>query len=203
MSADLSVSQSVIGRSKGESAKDRAAIQDERAESLLRTDAAAVLQYLARRVDPGDDASDLLSDSMLVVWRKRGAIPANPVEARMWFFGIARRVLLTYRRSASRQNFLVARLKANSATAPVHANKAGNVDDGGEDLRAHVRSLVGTLSDTDREIVTLVHWEGFSLEQAAVMLSMRGSTVRTRYSRARAHLKALLLASEDIAPTAL
>lgn len=177
------------------------AINDDRAESLLHTEGAAVYRYLARRVGPGDDPSDLLSDSMLVVWRKRNAIPENQLEARMWFFGIARKVLLAYQRATRRRDSLDERLKTNLATAPFHANRAGNIDDGGEDLRAHVRSLVESLSDTDREIVTLLHWEGFNLEQVAVMLSIRPSTVRTRYARARAHLKTLLIESGDITPT--
>ena len=117
----------------------------------------------------------------------------------MWFFGIARNVLLTHRRAASRQKSLGERLIADLESAPNFANHAGTGDDGAEDLRAHVRALVCSLSERDQEIVTLVHWEGFNLEQTATILSMRSSTVRSRYARARARLKSLLLESDDVA----
>ena len=198
---DLSISQRVTHRTSDIAVQKRRVINDERAESLLRAEGEAVHRYLARRVGPRDDPSDLLSDSMLVVWRNRTAIPENQLEARMSPFALARKVLLSHRRTMRRRNSLDERLKANLATAPFHANSAGNLDDGGEDLRAHVRSLVECLSDTDREIVTLLHWEGFNLEQIAVVLSIRPSTVRTRYARARAQLKTLLLESGDITPT--
>ena len=191
----------MVGRTRDGSAQDRAASTDDRAESLLRDEAAAVHAYLARRVNPSEDAADLLSETMLIVWRKRGTIPQNLLEARMWFFGVARNVLLTTRRATRRRASLNTRLQANLATAPIHADRAGSPDDGGEDLRAHVRSVVGNLRDTDREIVTLVHWEGFTLEQTAMILSMRPSTVRTRYSRARARLRTLLIDSGGVPPT--
>lgn len=171
----------------------------ERAELLLRADTDAVFHYLARRVTILEDASDLLSDSMLVVWRRRRSVPEDPLEARMWFFGIARNVLLTHRRAASRQKSLGERLMADLEAAPIFANYAGTGDDSAEDLRAHVRALVCSLSERDQEIVTLVHWEGFNLEQVAVILSVRSSTVRSRYARARARLKSLLLESDDVA----
>ena len=175
------------------------ALPAERAELLLRADTDDVFHYLARRVTIREDASDLLSDSMLVVWRRRKSVPEDPIEARMWFFGIARNVLLTHRRSTSRQKSLSERLTADLEAAPIFANHAGTGDDGTDDLRAHVRSLVANLAERDQEIVTLVHWEGFNLEQTAVILSMRSSTVRSRYARARARLKSLLLESDDVA----
>lgn len=58
-----------------------------------------------------------------------------------------------------------------------------------EDDTAFVRGLIELLDDVDREIVRLVYWDGFSLNETAQILSMRPATVRSRHSRARAKLR--------------
>jgi RNA polymerase sigma-70 factor (ECF subfamily) len=52
-----------------------------------------------------------------------------------------------------------------------------------------VRRAVGRLDERSRELVILVHWDGFSIAQAARLLSMNASTARTRYGRALHRLR--------------
>ena len=61
-----------------------------------------------------------------------------------------------------------------------------SADEGG----AEVRKLVLDLPDRYRELVMLVHWDGFSIAEAAQMLGLGQSTARTRYARARDRLRA-------------
>ncbi len=44
----------------------------------------------------------------------------------------------------------------------------------------------------DRDIIGLVHWEGFSLVEVSRILRMKEGTVRSRYHRARTSLRAEL-----------
>jgi RNA polymerase sigma-70 factor (ECF subfamily) len=163
-----------------------------RAERLMTIESLSILNYLGRRVAHREDAADLLSETMLVVWRRRVSIPVDQEEARMWLFGVARNVLSTHRRTALRADALVDRLRLEIAVAANSANRLGRSDDGSEAVREHVRELVRSLPEKDQEIIALVHWEGFSLAQVAVIVSARPSATRNRYLRARRRLEALL-----------
>jgi RNA polymerase sigma-70 factor (ECF subfamily) len=48
-----------------------------------------------------------------------------------------------------------------------------------------VRDLVRRLPDPQRELVTLIHWDGFSIREAAELLGLNPSTARSRYATAR------------------
>ena len=64
-------------------------------------------------------------------------------------------------------------------------------------VRDDVWEALEALSTGDREIIQLVHWDGFSLAEAAKILGKKPATVRSRYSRARAKLRADLTLHND------
>ncbi|WP_127476394.1 RNA polymerase sigma factor [Microbacterium sulfonylureivorans] len=55
-----------------------------------------------------------------------------------------------------------------------------------------LHQALATLPSIDRDIITLIHWEGFSLVDASRILHMKEGTLRSRYHRARAVLRAQL-----------
>jgi len=146
----------------------------------------ALFAYFARRVVSTDDAADLTSEVLLTLWRKVDAMPAEPVDARMWMFGIARNVLANHRRALSRRRNLSDRLKGEAL-----------VSGDSRPVRDDVWEALEALSAGDREIIQLVHWDGFSLAEAAKILGKKPGTVRSRYSRARAKLRADLTLETD------
>jgi RNA polymerase sigma-70 factor (ECF subfamily) len=162
-------------------------------DSLVAREAPGLFDYFARRLRNADDAADLLGDTLVVVWRKHRAIPSDPTRARMWMYGVARRVLSTHRRSLSRQAALTERIRVDKVIAEqvVGHAEASAVE--------HLRLLIDDLDELDREIIGLVYWEGFSLQETATILSMRPGTVRSRHARARSSLRDALLASDDVA----
>ena len=158
---------------------------DRRAKQLLSENSTDVLRYLGRRTDLPEDAADVLAEAMLVVWKKRDSIPANDSEARMWFFGVARRLLQSYYRGKSRRAELATALREHLSRTIDVADLDGEPLGGKEDVRA----LIANLPQADREIVTLVHWDGFTLAEVAAVMNVSASTVRSRYRRARARLR--------------
>jgi RNA polymerase sigma-70 factor (ECF subfamily) len=148
--------------------------------ALVERESADLLSYFLRRTASPDDAADLLGDTLLVIWRRESSIPSDQTEARMWMFGIARRVLSGERRSRSRRNSLSEQLGARLATV---VRSSADEDPSG------VRAAIATLPETDREIVRLVYWDGFTLAEAAQIMAMRPATVRSRVARARAKLR--------------
>ncbi|UJP10131.1 RNA polymerase sigma factor [Microbacterium sp. KUDC0406] len=148
-----------------------------------RAHAPALLASLSRRVDQPQDAADLLSETLLIVWRKAERMPASEDEIRPWMFGIAQHVLQHHWRSRARRSAIVERLREQ--LMPESGFAEGPDFD---DLHAALR----TLDPVDREIIALVHWDGFSLAEVAGILRMKESTVRSRHHRARARLRGIL-----------
>jgi len=150
--------------------------------AFVEREAPAVLDYFGRRVAHAD-AADLLGETLVVVWRKAGSIPSDETRARMWLYGVARRVLSGHRRSAVRRTALAERLRLELEVDRPEPDDA---------LRDAVRGHIAALPELDREIIGLVYWEGFSLAEVATILGMRPATVRSRHARAREKLRLAL-----------
>ncbi|WP_245885753.1 RNA polymerase sigma factor [Xylanimonas oleitrophica] len=150
----------------------------------MAANAEDVLRYLRRRAED-DDAADLLAETLTTAWRRAAMMPADPVEARMWLFGVAHRTLLNHQRGARRRLRLADRLRDVLATTG-HAPPA--------DSGVEVRDAVSRLDPDLAELVRLVHWEGFTLAQVAEVVGMPASTVRNRYQRAKQELREALQA---------
>lgn len=164
----------------------------QRVTEIAEREAPALLAFFARRVTPRQDAADLTSETLLVLWRRADAIPSADAEVRPWLYGIARRVLQRHVRTSMRRSALVERIRdALSQTPDVGFDRS---DDARE-----VRTAVARLAPKDRELIMLVHWDGFSVTEAAAILGMNASTARTRSARARGALRAML--ADDEVPT--
>lgn len=152
-----------------------------RFEDALQDNATDLLAYLLRRIDR-DDAPDVLGEVFATAWRRRGDAPDDIWQVRMWLFGIARKSLANARRTHSRRFALVDRLAESLA---VDASYPGSEDD---ERAREVRDAVADLPGKQRELVRLVHWDGFTLSEAAEIAGIRPSTARTHYARARQRL---------------
>lgn len=151
-------------------------------EDFVRGVADELLAYFARRVTPGEDAADCLSETLLVLWRRRDRLPEPHDERRAWCYGIARTVLAAHRRTGARRLAIAQRLADELQHHPI-----APVADDDDAITA-----LATLPERDRELVTLVAWEGLTVAQAAVVLGIRADAARARYSRARRRLRAHL-----------
>lgn len=153
---------------------DAAGVLGDNAEDLLR--------YFRRRV-PTQDAADLLAETLMTAWRRNRLLPSNTDQARAWLFGIAHHVLLNHRRGERRRHALADRLRLS---LPEQAGA-------GADEGLEVRDAIERLEPRLAEIVRLVHWEGFTLAQVAVVVELPASTVRNHYQLAKAELRSMLL----------
>ena len=158
---------------------------DERLRRLYEEHAAALLAYGLRRGATPEDAADLVADVFLAAWRRIDDVPAGD-EARLWLYGVARRLLANQRRGERRRTRL------------------------GEALREHARTLepppaeppdpalhgaLRRLPELDRALLALIAWEGLTPAQAAQVLGLRPVTARVRLHRARARLERELAAA--------
>ncbi|HEY3140934.1 MAG TPA: sigma factor, partial [Acidimicrobiales bacterium] len=74
-------------------------------EELYRAQVRSLLAYALRRVDHPEQAADVVAETMLVAWRRLDQVPPGD-EARLWLFGVARRVLANQRRGSARRDRL-------------------------------------------------------------------------------------------------
>ncbi|GAA3647697.1 RNA polymerase sigma factor [Microbacterium marinilacus] len=153
----------------------------ERLTRAVEASADDLLAYLQRRVGP-DDAPDLLGETMVVAWRRVGELPGDAERARMWLFGVARGTLLNHARGERRRWALADRIRQHAADGAAPAADEG----------AEVRDAIERLDADLAELVRLVHWDGFSLGEAAEILGIPASTARGRYARAKQQLRATL-----------
>lgn len=153
-----------------------------------------VLGYLLRRTASGEDAADVLAETFLTAWRRLDDVPGGE-EARPWLYGVARRVLANHHRGERRRTALGDRLRADLAEVVQPAP--------GGDL-ATIASTFRELPETDREVLSLVAWEGLDTGQIATVLGCSRNAVRVRLHRARRRLASALERHEATAwtPTA-
>ena len=101
----------------------------------------------------------------------------------MWCFGVARNVLRNHERGRRRRDALVERVREAIAIAAPPAFSEDELD-----LRAAIAALPPDLA----ELVRLVHWDGFTVAEAAELLGVPASTARSQHARAKALLREAL-----------
>lgn len=157
-------------------------VADQRLRTLLEESGPDLLAYFQRRLEVREDAADLLAETAVVVWRRIHDVPSGP-EGRLWLFGVAGNVLANHQRSARRRQALVTRLRREiRRDRDVRPSEAEEM----------VRSAVARLAPEHRELVRLIHWDGFNVAEAANILGLNASTARSRYGVARGLLREAL-----------
>jgi RNA polymerase sigma-70 factor (ECF subfamily) len=154
--------------------------QDDRITNMrvaVHANAEDLLAYFTRRVSSAEDAADLVGETMLAVWRRIADLPDDSTRARMWMFGVARRVLANHHRSQTRQRALTSKIEQQHGIedSPYATARAEFLD---------VRAAIDQLPAAHRELILLVHGDGFSIVEASRIMSTTASTARSRYSAA-------------------
>ncbi|MFC6086346.1 RNA polymerase sigma factor [Sphaerisporangium aureirubrum] len=163
----------------------------ERFEEMYTANYADLLGYVRRRTESADDAADALAETFTTAWRRLDDVPEGE-QARLWLYGVARKVLSNQRRGESRRSALAGRLRDE-----LGAWDAGAWDEAmpQQDTGA-IRAAFQRLGADDRELLSLVSWEGLDTAQVATVLGCSRGAVRVRLHRARKRLARELHAAE-------
>jgi RNA polymerase sigma-70 factor (ECF subfamily) len=154
-----------------------------RFEEVYAANRAPILGYVLRRSANPEDAADVVAETFLTAWRRLDDVPAGE-QARLWLYGVARRVLANHRRGEHRWSELAVRLRAELAVSWHEREPTGEL----AELQAAFRSL----PDPDRELLALVFWEELDNGQVAAVLGCSRNAVRIRLHRARRRLAGAL-----------
>ena len=165
------------------------AIENADLSPLLRELMPELLRYFGRRVPSAEDAADCLGETMIVLWRRREAVPLDREPARRYAYGVAANVHRESQRGRARQFALAERL-----IAEFDITRDGVVE---RDEDSDLSRALSALRPLDRELVLLVAWEGFGVGEAGAVLGLSDQASRARYSRARARLRRSLASPGD------
>jgi RNA polymerase sigma-70 factor (ECF subfamily) len=182
-----------------------------RFELLYAKYAPAVKAYVLRRAE-ASTADDVVAEVFVVCWRRFEEVPVDPLP---WLLGVARRVLSTQRRGERRRGALQERLAGQAGgemvdapedfvtAAPTDFATSRSADIAGDSPSASrylsegalavvtdpaLVAALARLSESDRELLLLIAWDGLSPAEAATVLGVKPATARVRLLRARRRL---------------
>lgn len=161
----------------------------ERFEVIFDRHARAIGRYLARRLGQ-QAADDLVGETFLAAFRRRGSFDATRGDVLPWLYGIATHVVAQHGRAEAR----LSAVRQAAAPAPderCHADRVVAAVSAGA-VRDRLLGALAGLSAGDRDVLLLVAQEELTYEQVAQALGVPIGTVRSRLHRARVSVRAAL-----------
>lgn len=143
--------------------------------------------FVARRVPSASDADDVLQEVLMRIQR---GVAALRDEQRFgpWVYQVARSAVIDHLRSSTRQPLPV-------GDAPEPERQETFEDDAGtveREVAGYAALFVSLLPSPYREALTLTELEGLTQQQAAEMLGISLSGMKSRVQRGRQKLRAAL-----------
>jgi RNA polymerase sigma-70 factor (ECF subfamily) len=150
---------------------------EKRFEDLLGQVYVPLQRFIRRRTSDGDD---VLSDTLLVLWRRLDDVPADA--ALPWSYGVARGCLLNAHRADERRWRLLRKLA-------VEPNPPAPDED------PALAEAFAALPPAEREVLRLWAWEQLAPREIAVVLDISPNAASIRLHRATTRLRTQMLGS--------
>lgn len=127
-------------------------------------------------------ADEILSEVFMIAWRRFDVIPEPPLP---WLLGVARNVAMHQFRASAREQSLAEEMGVWLSAAEY------TVGDIAEDVadRIAVLTALTTLTESDRELLTLVAWHDLPPKSAARVIGCSTAAYFVRLHRARRRLE--------------
>ena len=164
--------------------------------ALFDRHAPAISRYIARRLGP-DAADDLVAETFLAAFRRRGRYDAAQTDARPWLYGIATRLIGRHRRDEVRFFRAIARTGVDPAAEPVADQAIDRV--AAQAASRELAAAVAALSRAQRDVLLLVA-SGLSYQEAGRALGVPAGTVSSRLARARRKVREALGGQDPTRP---
>ena len=171
--ADLAAQISLVARG------DAAAF-----EAVYSRVAPSVFGMVRRVVRDPAQSEEVTQDVLLEVWRNASAFDPGRGSATAWVMTLAHRRAVDRVRSAQKESDRERR----SAAADIPYDEVSEAVESRLD-RERVRRCLGSLTELQRESVTLAYYGGYTYGQVAVLLGIPAGTVKTRMRDALIRLR--------------
>jgi len=159
------------------STDEREADRRARFEVIARELIDPLRHYLARRTDHAT-ADDVLSDTLLVCWRRLDDVPDNALP---WAYGVARNCLANAQRGERRRLRLAAKITV--VAPPERATPSPSARDD------ELLEAMAALRPEDAELLRLWAWEQLAPAEIATVLQVSANAASIRLHRAREKLR--------------
>lgn len=156
-----------------------------------------IRDYAARRLGT-QAAEDIVADTFLAAFRRRGSYDLTRSLARPWLYGIATTLIARHRRTEEKYYRILRRTGKDPLPEPMADTVVKRVAAQVEERR--LAGAIAGLSSGDRDVLLLVAWGDLTYEEVACALEVPIGTVRSRLNRARRKVRAAL---GDTDPTAV
>ena len=147
-------------------------------QEFLEQSAKLLRPFVSKRIFNADDVEDVLQDVLVGLHKARHTyIPGRPILS--WVFAIARYKLIDHIRKVSRVN------KQEVVDDDAFANMwAEDIDLRLDvDVSDHLKEAMDQLSDSSKQIITMLKLEGYKIREIADALNMNESAVKTAAHR--------------------
>lgn len=166
-------------------------------EALFDRHAVAVHRYLARRIG-STVADDLVAQTFLVAFERRGGYDVARPDARPWLYGIATNLLHRHRRDEVRQFEAWSRSGADPTVHPESLVERVVQRADAAAQSPWLAAALAQLSAPDRDVLLLFAWGELPYAEIASALDIPVGTVRSRLNRARAVVRRSLPDSGEL-----
>jgi RNA polymerase sigma factor (sigma-70 family) len=148
-----------------------------------------IYRYAVRRLGP-ETAEDVVAETFLTAFRKRGKYDRERPDARPWLYGIATHAIREHRRAEIRRNRALAHSEAHGSVESFDERSASRVT--AERLQPKLAAVLARLSAADRDLLLLIAWADLTYEESAQALGVPVGTVRSRLHRIRTKVRRAL-----------
>ncbi|MBD0285368.1 MAG: RNA polymerase sigma factor [Flavisolibacter sp.] len=145
----------------------------------------SVYRFIVKNLRHEEDARDVVQTAFEKLWRTRADVEAE--KSKSYLFTIAYNCMIDHLRKAKRV-YLKEEFKAELRTIdkPVH------------NVKAILEEALSKLSETQRSLVLLKDYEGYSYEEIGQITGLNPSQVKVYLHRARLQLKEYIVKVENV-----
>ena len=146
-----------------------------------------VFRFIVKNLRHEEDARDIVQTAFEKLWKNRDSV--EQTKGKSWLFTVAYNQMIDHLRKIKRisltDNF--------SDDLKIHIPAPGSINN----LKKNLHEALTRLNDTQRSLVLLKDYEGYSYEEIGRIMGLNDSQVKVYLHRARIILRNFLLSPEN------
>ena len=144
-----------------------------------------VYRFIVKNLRHTEDAEDIVQSAFEKLWIHKDSV--EPLKTKSYLFTVAYHLLIDHTRKAKRISLQES--FENDTQAAYQENKA---------LKKVLHDALATLSETQRSLVLLKDYEGYSYEEIGEITKLTTDQVRVYLHRARLKLRNYLISPQQV-----
>jgi RNA polymerase sigma-70 factor (ECF subfamily) len=142
-------------------------------------------RFIVKNLRHGEDARDIVQNSFEILWKQHEGLLFE--KAKSYLFTVGYRNMIDHLRKAKRIS-LVDAFSENTAVK----------QQGTHDVKGVLMNALQRLDETQRSLIMLKDYEGYSYEEIGEITGLNASQVKVYLHRARLKMKAYLVKMENV-----